>query len=248
LKFQIFHFDVLDSTNEWLKRAAAFGQITPGAVVRAGYQTSGRGRLGRTWEALPEAGLLFSMLLDPPLGESHLPLLGMLVSLGLTDGLSQLLTSPDRLELRWPNDILFDGRKLCGILSESTVNPAGRKLAVVGVGLNVNQTEADFPDNFRTPAISLLQISGNRVAPVSLLPKLLRAIASQLERLDKAGWRWIAGEWLEKVGLMHRTIEIADGDTKIKGIVSDILEDGALVLTMDNGIQRIVRTGVLNRL
>lgn len=188
------------------------------------------------------------MLLDPPLGESHLPLLGMLVSLGLTDGLSQLLNSPDRLELRWPNDILFDGRKLCGILSESTVNPDGRKLAVVGIGLNVNQTEAEFPGNFRTPAISLLQISGNRVAPVSLLPGLLRAIASQLDRLDKTGWRWIAGEWLEKAGLKSRALSIADGEMRIKGTVCDILEDGALVLTMDNGIQRIIRTGEINRL
>lgn len=271
MEFQIFHFDSLDSTNLWLKNAAVQGSILPGAVVQADYQSEGRGRLGRKWESQPAQGLLFSLLLNPTLPESHLPLIGLLISLALIDGIADecdRVSTPcrERLELRWPNDILFNGRKLCGILCESahslrqctdtlsSSSTCSKKLVVAGIGLNVNQTEEDFQvaagrthsEAFRTPATSIQMITGQRMSPVKLLPSLLKPIGDYLDRLENEGWEWIATEWMKRADLIGKIVDVADGAQRASGIVECILPDGALVLNQDGGVRRIIRTGELS--
>jgi len=217
--------------------------VNPGAVVQANFQTEGRGRLGRKWESQPENGLLFSMLLYPPLPESHLPLIGLLASLALVDALSALIGRSQSLELRWPNDILFDGKKLCGILCESAQSLSGQKLIAAGIGINVNQSEEDFPGDFRTPATSLYLITGKRNNPSKLLPSMLHSLGIYLDRLAQDGWEWVAKEWIDRAELIDKTVDVADGKARFSGKVANILPDGALVIIQGGGAMRTIRSG-----
>ncbi len=246
MEFQVYHFDSLDSTNNWLKQNAVQGFIKPGAVVQANFQSDGRGRLGRKWESKSEDGLMFSMLLEPLLPESLLPLIGLLISLGMFDGIAKEIGDTSQLKLRWPNDILYDNKKLSGILCESTHSDDDKKLTIAGIGLNVNQTTADFEGDFRTPATSLHMITGKRSSPAKLLPTFLQSIGFYLDRLETEGWSWVSREWIECSGLTGEHVEVADGNQRIAGIVEEIRVDGALVLNLGRGVRRTVRSGELS--
>jgi len=219
------------------------GFIKPGVVVQANYQTAGRGRLGRKWEAKSEDGLLFSMLLEPSLPDALAPLIGLVVSLGIFDAIAEEIDDAAQLELRWPNDLLYDGRKLAGILCESAHSPDNKNLAIVGVGLNVNQSSDDFDTDFRTPATSLRLITGHHRSPMKLLPQFLKSIGNYLDRLDTEGWEWVSKEWMECAGLIGQFVDVADGSNRTCGVVEEIQVDGALVINPGNGIRRIVRSG-----
>jgi BirA family biotin operon repressor/biotin-[acetyl-CoA-carboxylase] ligase len=149
---------------------------TEGAVVAAGEQTEGRGRLGRTWHAPAGTSLLFSIVLEPPVAAAHLAELSLVAGAAVAEVIETetgLATA-----VKHPNDVLVDGRKVAGILAEAV---EGR--VVLGVGVNISQTPAQLPDDVATPATSLL-LEGVVVDPVDLL-------AAILERLEAHYDRWV---------------------------------------------------------
>ena len=141
----------LASTNDEVLRRAADG-APEGLVIATDEQTAGRGRQGRTWWDAPGRSLLFSVLLRPGIPLARFPLLGMAMACAMSEAGSAITGEP--LAVKWPNDVLHAGRKLCGILAESRPGAAGHVL-VVGAGINVNQEAGDFPDELRSRATSL---------------------------------------------------------------------------------------------
>ena len=180
--------DVLPSTNSLLKAEAEMGLAQEGAVIVAEHQTAGRGRFDRQWESPPGKGLLFSILLSPDLKSDRMQLIGLMASLGVVDGVEELInaecppsasnhnSSSVHLQLKWPNDILVDGKKLCGILCETSCDPDGRRFVVAGIGLNVNQSEDDFPPWLRRTANSLYIITKQTQPREKLLGLILSYI------------------------------------------------------------------------
>ena len=180
-QFSIKKFQRLASTNTTARQHAEKG-AEEGLVIVADYQTQGRGRLGRKWVSSPGDDLLFSVLLRPPLSPSKAPLLTQVICRSIASVLKesyQLNPSFKR-----PNDILIQGKKICGVLLESQSN--GSKVVnhiVIGIGLNVNSDiSTRVPD-----AVSLKELKGKKLGKEALLKKILKQIQTDLAGIYASG-------------------------------------------------------------
>ena len=174
--------DTVESTQAVLGHLARAGAVE-GTVVTARHQTGGRGRRGRQWWDAPGDSLLLSVLLRPPGPLADVPQLSLVAALAVTEALWSAASVRGRI--RWPNDVLAGGRKICGILPEAVCEAAGRVGHVIlGVGINVNQTA--FPGELADRATSLRLLTGRVQEPAALG-------AYVLEALDRWYGRWLAG-------------------------------------------------------
>ena len=221
----------IGSTNDEAFRRADEG-AHEGLVVLADAQTAGRGRQGRVWWDAPGASLLFSILLRPTIPLAQCPLLALALACSVADAGTEATGAV--LAVKWPNDVLHDGRKLCGVLAESRVPgvPSSQRPAVViGAGVNVNQTADDFPAELRGTATSLRIAGGGKaLRPGSLLPAILGRLEGYVGLAaggDGAGlWREVTGR-LPKPG---SEVTVVTGGRRIEGTVEGITESGALRL------------------
>jgi BirA family biotin operon repressor/biotin-[acetyl-CoA-carboxylase] ligase len=166
---RIYHFFKVDSTNTVAMHLGENGE-PHGAIVLAEEQSAGRGRAGRRWISEKSLGISCSILLRPPIPPAHAPLLTLVAGLAARDAAAEDLdTAPD---IRWPNDLLVRGRKFSGILTEMRAEPDRVHYAVVGIGMNVNQTK--MPAEISDIATSLRIESGKTHARLELLVRLLR--------------------------------------------------------------------------
>lgn len=166
---RILHFFKVDSTNSVAMQLGESGE-PHGAVVLAEEQTAGRGRAGRTWASEKSAGIYCSILLRPPIPPAHAPLLTLVAGLAARDAAAEDLDAlPD---IRWPNDLLVGGRKFCGILTEMHAEPDRIHYAVVGIGINVNQSK--MPADLAATATSLRIENGKTHSRFELLIRLLQ--------------------------------------------------------------------------
>lgn len=211
---EIRRFDVLDSTNDYCFRAQE--ELRSGSVVMASYQTQGKGTQGRKWNSDRDENLLFSLLYkDEPFASS--PLFSHRVALAIVFALREYNLSP---QIKWPNDILVDHRKISGILIETSGG-----ICVVGIGINVNQTT--FPQDLRMPATSLIQQTGQRHEPLALLLKVLDALDEVLTLDDEtllANYKAV----LYQLGL---PCVVKQKEDTVVATITDIDRDGSLLAT-----------------
>lgn len=219
------------STNALVAERARAG-AAPGLVIVAEHQTAGRGRLDRTWETPAHAALTFSFLVRPaPLPPSHWPWLPLLAGYAVHQALRGI--APTRL--KWPNDVLIDGRKLAGILVELVDTSAGQA-AVVGIGINVSTTQAELP----VPTATSLAIE-NGTAPdrTELLRGLLATFAHEYAAWSGAGGDPDAGlrtayrQACATLGAGVR-VDLPSGE-QLTGRASDVDEAGRLVVDTADG-------------
>jgi BirA family biotin operon repressor/biotin-[acetyl-CoA-carboxylase] ligase len=209
----------LPSTNAFLLSMAAGGE--PGTVIAAEEQSGGRGRLGRRWEAPPYRALLFSLLLRPSGGAGEAARATLTAGIAVAEGVAEEGGPP--LRIRWPNDLVADEGKVCGILSEYA--PEGPSL-VVGIGLNVNQERQELPDG----AASLRTCAGRDFARASLLAALLGRLEVWWDRLAREGFGVVRERAEELSALVGRTVTIDLGEEKVEGIASGIGPRGGLLI------------------
>lgn len=233
------HFDVdvideCDSTNSRLLARAA--NSPSGAVLVAERQTAGRGRLGRSWYAEPGSSLTFSLLHKLPPGRMATGL-SLAVGVGVLEGLRQL--DIDGLALKWPNDILRDGRKLGGVLIELTGTAA-----VIGIGLNL-RLPSDLPDDVRAMAAALdAPLDRNR-----LLASLLTGLHEVLDGFGRQGFAGVRERWLRLNAYAERSVRVmSEFATPIEGRCLGVDDDGALLLETTTGVQRVLSGDVSLRL
>jgi BirA family biotin operon repressor/biotin-[acetyl-CoA-carboxylase] ligase len=225
-------FATLPSTNDWLIASAREG-ARAGTVVVADFQSEGRGRLGRRWEAPRGRCLLASVLLRPLAEPGRLYACTAAVALALADACCALAGVDP--ELKWPNDLLVEGRKLAGVLAESDPRaPGGRPgsvAVVVGVGCNIDWEEA--------PGATCL--AAHAAAPPrrdALLDAWLDALAPRASLLDAdAGRRAIVGQLKERCVTLGQRVQVqrAGGDSPLVGLATGIEDDGRLVVAPDDG-------------
>lgn len=231
------HFKVTDSTNDRARELVEAG-APGGTVVTAREQTAGRGRQGRVWTAPEGKALLYSAILRP-LDERHL-LLPLSVPLAVCAA-AEALRPGIECQVKWPNDVWLEGRKLSGILIEAKPQEGW---AVIGVGLNLSIAPEEFPADLRQPAISLFgRGSGARgksrrslpaVAPAGLPPSPLTAAAElnrQLTRWVFADHDDVLAEWRRRDGLLGREVAWEDGS----GVADGIDDRGNLVVVVPAG-------------
>lgn len=227
------HFAELDSTNAYL--AAHAGEFAmSGGVVIADHQTAGRGRYARTWHDAPGKSLLFSLLLRQS-GDGDYPgLWTLLPATALAVVLENCIT-PGALRLKWPNDLLVNGRKAAGILGQSAVEN-GRTVAVIGVGLNVSAVIADFPPELQSSATSLRRETGGDPRREILLAEILAAWEALHDQLLCDGAPAIIAQW-ERYGPPRGTpLTRTDGAAAVNGRFAGLGEQGQLRLADDREV------------
>jgi BirA family biotin operon repressor/biotin-[acetyl-CoA-carboxylase] ligase len=217
--------DRVGSTNEEGMRLGRDGD--PGRLwVVAREQVEGRGRRGRTWSSLP-GNLYASLLLIDAAPSEHLPELGFVAGIALLGALREILGDDPRLGLKWPNDILFDGAKLSGILLESSLLPGGRTACVAGFGVNCRSHPATLP----YAATDLATIGTILDAPEDVQPRLSDAMTEMLQVWASGlGFADIRAQWLKSALGLGEPIRIALGTTNLSGVFESIDSRGRLIL------------------
>ena len=179
---RIHHYFRVGSTNVAAMQAAADGE-PEGAVFVAEQQTAGRGRGGHTWESAQSLGIYASVVLRPVLTPADALLVSLITGIAVAEAVER--TTGLHPDLRWPNDVLLDGRKFCGILTEMNAEPTCVRYVVVGIGINVNH--ASFPGELESIATSLRIESGREWSRVELTAALLKSLDSEYGRLVAGG-------------------------------------------------------------
>jgi BirA family biotin operon repressor/biotin-[acetyl-CoA-carboxylase] ligase len=217
--------DSVGSTNEEAMGLGRDGDAGRLWVV-AREQLQGRGRRGRTWSS-PPGNLYASLLLIDAAPSEHLPELGFVAGVALVRALHDILGNDPRLGLKWPNDILFDGAKLSGILLESSLLPGGRTACVAGFGVNCRSHPATLP----YAATDLARIGTILDAPEDVLPRLSDAMTEMLQVwASGAGFAEIRAQWLKSALGLGEPIRVTLGSANLSGVFQTIDSRGRLIL------------------
>lgn len=238
MKPRVLRYESLPSTNSEAARFAVHG-AEEGLAIVADEQTAGRGRLQRSWSSPKGAGLYFSILLRPKIASDRWPLITFVATLAVGDALFE--TGEVRTDIKWPNDLLANERKICGILAEAIETPTGR--AVV-VGIGVNLTNDAFPHSLLGVATSVAQESGRLTDRETILAALLRALARWYSLLQEPeGAEKILATWTSRSSYSSgRFVRVTNGDEIVQGITRGVENDGALRVETAEGIQ-VIRAG-----
>jgi len=231
---RVIYYPRLASTMEVAKQEAQQG-ATEGTVVIADEQTAGKGRLKRVWLS-PKGNIALSIILHP--GVAHLPSLIMLASLAVVHSIEAVTGL--KSQIKWPNDVLINGRKVCGILIESEVQGNIVNYAIIGIGINVNLRLTDFPE-IRLTATSLSDELGRSVSCLSVVRYLL----VDMERLYLAlrAGESIYEEWRDSLVTLGRRVRVESGETTYEGVAESVAKDGSLLLRHSDGSLTKIVTG-----
>jgi len=228
---RIYHFFKIDSTNSVAMRLGESGE-PHGTIVLAEEQTAGRGRAGREWTSEKSAGIYCSILLRPPIPPAHAPLLTLVAGLAARDAAAEDLdTLPD---IRWPNDLLVGGRKVCGILTEMHAEPDRIHYAVIGIGMNVNQTK--MPEELSDIATSLRIETGKIHSRLELLIRLLRSVDRYYNQFLADGAAPILRRFAEVSSYFKgKRVRITTATETFTGTTAGLEPSGVLRVARDDG-------------
>jgi BirA family transcriptional regulator, biotin operon repressor / biotin---[acetyl-CoA-carboxylase] ligase len=228
---RVLHFFKSDSTNRVAMELGYAGE-PEGTVVMAEAQTAGRGRSGRTWHSERGTGLYFTVLLRPRLSPAQAPLLTMLAGIS-AHGAIQAQTGLVP-ELKWPNDLLLNGKKLGGILTEMHAEPNEVRFVIVGIGINVNQEK--FPAELSSIATSLRRESGRMTYRLELLARLLMQFESDYNRFLREGPAFVVDRFQSVSSFAQgRRVRVDTGVESYAGTTAGLSAEGLLLVARDDG-------------
>lgn len=226
---KITQFASLDSTNNYVAKQLLTGDYTPGEVILAHFQTEGRGRRGNAWQSQPGENLTFSFAVATDFIPNHQNfVLSKAVSTGIYDFLKAVLTAD--ICIKWPNDILVSGKKICGILIEQKMINSTRQ-SVVGIGLNVNQT--DFPDHLKATSLAL-ELT-HKITTYGLMPKFLQALNANFELLLKNDFDAVDRKYFAHLYGTDHWVEFDDSIRQFNGQIRGVGNDGVLQVRSRQG-------------
>jgi len=226
--------DEIDSTNTELLSGKQHYKKN-GTVLLAEKQLSGKGRKNRTWQSAKGLNLTFSILLTNEifsnLNPNHINLVASLAAAEAIENLYQL-----RTELKWPNDILINKKKVAGILIETSIKGRNVERIVIGIGINLNQIS--FQGDFNFPPTSLKLEVKSEIDRETMLAEILNIFEEQLFNLEKSPEN-LLNEWRSKCKMIGDKITITENEKIKTGIFHDIDENGYLLLKRNNAIEKI---------
>jgi len=231
-------FQKTTSTNDIVEKLARDG-VAEGVVVFAESQTQGRGRLGRAWVSPPGKGLWFSVLLRPQIAPQAVTRLTIAAAASLARTVQSVTGVVPRI--KWPNDLLVDGRKISGILTELSAELDHVKYVILGIGMNINLTESDFPPDLKPIATSLRVAAKREHNRPEFAAELLRQLDRDYRRLSEGHFQKVAEEWEALSGTLGSEVEVRTGDRIVRGRAESLDPDGALLVRTQHGrIERII--------
>lgn len=230
LGHKVVVLETVDSTNDYAKQHLD----THGEVVIADEQTAGRGRLGRTWLSPQGKGLWMTCVLILEQSLESLQVVTLAAGLAVAQALKELGVKGS-ISLRWPNDVFLNRKKVCGILTESQLRGALASKIEVGFGLNVSQTEDDFPSDLRKPATALQleeEIEFNRN---ELAATILSKFELQIRAIFSGNTNQMIAQWKEYSDQIESLVEVAATEKTFTGKLIDLRDSGAAVVRQDDG-------------
>ena len=227
------------STNAEAFRLAEDGAVE-GTVITADEQNKGKGRLGRTWSSPPGANLYCSVILRPHIKPFEAPQLTFLSAVAVARAIEQAAGLEP--EIKWPNDVLIGGRKVAGLLNEMSAETDGINFVILGIGVNLNMTADQFPDNLRHPATSLYIETGAKVGRARFTALLLNELDRLYAGFLDGGFAQVRREWEERCNAGGREVVVCNpGCADIRGQFAGIDSDGALLVrSRDGAVERIL--------
>lgn len=237
LGLPVHHYESVDSTMNEAARLAECGAPS-GTLVLAETQTDGRGRLGRQWHSDQSAGIYFTLILRPELPPAVAPVLTLMAGVSLATVVEAI--TPGMVDLRWPNDLLLNGKKCAGILVEMRAEPQHIEHVLLGVGINVNQTE--FPKGLETEPSSLQLEAGRPIPRADLLISLLKQLDADYNSLLSDGPERILRRF-EVISSYSRGKRVRVGDQApfTLGTTAGLTPEGILLLEREDGtIEKVV--------
>lgn len=234
---KIYTFQTIDSTNNCGKVLAGVG-ATEGVVVIAEEQTAGKGRLGRTWQANAGENLTFSLLLRPRVSPDVLNLLPLYVAVAAAEAIER--ASNLRIDCKWPNDLLVNNKKIGGILIEGSVKDNLVEHVVIGLGINVNQTQ--FSGDFNTKATSLRLESREQIDRTKLFREIISTLETRYKEYAKTAFRAIIPLWEKRSTMLGKSILVSQSGNVFSGTVRGLSPEGGLVLET-NGSTKVLFAG-----
>jgi BirA family biotin operon repressor/biotin-[acetyl-CoA-carboxylase] ligase len=224
----------IDMARQWLKEGAPNG-----AVVIAGRQTAGRGRMGRTW-ASPAGGLWLTVILRPRWDVAAAGLLGLAAGLAAAEAVEKETGAP--IQLRWPNDLLLEGRKVGGVLVETELEGRVIAVALVSIGVNVNFRRSDLPEEVRQSAETLLEATGREQSLARLAARFLETLESGLGTLTDDS-QALQVLWRARDALRGRQVRVEAAGKMLRGRAAGVDRQGRLLLATSLLGRTAVATG-----
>ncbi len=234
----MIYSESMTSTNIVLKQAAESG-AAHGTVALCEEQTAGRGRRGRGWVSPRGQGLWVSLLARPALSPGRAQLITFAAAIAMAEAVEKE-TGLDIL-IKWPNDLVLQGKKVCGILLELSGDVETIAYVVIGTGLNVGENA--YPQELRESAISLKDVIGHHVERAQVLRSYLAAMEQNMDSLEREGLPGILQAYERKSCTLHRSVRVSGGGEEFLGTAVGLDENGALLVKLEDGTIRRVLAG-----
>jgi len=230
---KIVYFPQIHSTNTYAKEIVK-KDTTDGIIIVADEQTMGRGRKNRSWDS-PKDGLWLSIIVHPNIPPNN----GMILTMAASNSIVTAIMKITGLKpiIKWPNDILINKKKVCGILTELDAEIGQINYAIIGIGINVNNKIDPLLDSVAT---SLKENFGKKISRVDLLSSIINQFDIYYQQILADKFTSIRNDWLDFSGIIGRTIVIHGEKETIQGKVTDIDETGCIMLRTADGVHRII--------
>jgi BirA family biotin operon repressor/biotin-[acetyl-CoA-carboxylase] ligase len=233
--WRIHHYAEVGSTQQVAETLALDG-AAHGTVVIAESQTAGHGRLGREWFSPPGVNLHATVILRPAMAPAEVPIVGLVAGVALAEAVET--EAPGLAGLKWPNDLWIRGKKAGGMIAQLLSGAA--PCVLLGIGINLNLTAQQIPEELREIATSLLIETGKTVDRVKFAGALFARLDQRIRELQQSGFAPIAPVWERYSILKGKRITVFDGQSRHRGIVQGIDRDGALLLNENGTTQRVL--------
>lgn len=244
----IKYLDIVDSTNTYAKRLAQEG-CPEGTVVVAERQTGGKGRLGRTWESIGNSNIYMSIVLKPSMAPEQVQIITLAAAVAVIRAIKS--TTGIKAGIKWPNDVILDGKKVCGILTEMSSEMDRINFVVVGIGINVNQDEKDFPEELKVKATSLKafinKTKQQETRPYfkrsDIIKEVIYEMEQQYEKINNSRVSEIIEEWKRHSVTIGKEVKVISRNIEYVGIAEGVTEDGRLVVKCNDGVRKEILSG-----
>ncbi len=228
----------VDSTNSEARRGLTDG-LPHGAVFIAGEQTGGRGRRGRQWVSEPGCGLWMTVVLEPFMSAEEMQKLTLLIGLAVCRAV-EACVGDACLAIKWPNDVLAGGKKLCGILCESALDQSGKRMVIAGIGVNTRTPAAGYCDAAWI-ATSIEAATGHAVGRLALAADILANMETLLNCWQTEGFAGVAEGYRRYMLPEGTPVVVVDGQRQELAVIEGLDDDGALLVRLDSGgLHRII--------
>lgn len=235
----IRYYEAIDSTNLEAKRYAQ-GAWENGTLILSDMQTAGRGRRGRGWDSPGGVNVFFSLLLKPLISPDKASMLTLVMALSVAKGIEE--TAGTACAVKWPNDIVVNDKKVCGILTEMETKPKEIQHVIIGVGINVNMT--DIPEELQDRATSLSVESGHAVSRSTLLAAVLSHFEKDYETfLQTEDLSGILEQYNSRLINLGRTVRVLDPQGEFEGMAEGITKTGELLVRREDDTVETVYAG-----